>query len=145
MLLAYNEELGEERIIIHHSDLPFDMWVLGSKEMLLYLEKNATEGLPLSADTTFNHGEFEVTAVTYTHLFIEVKPKNNCGKWEKASLIGPTIIQHKKDEHTYDRGFQNIIYYRYVPDRTDSIKTPCIKQHYLPLCQNHYHFCYTLN
>ena len=71
-LLAYNAELDEDGIVLHHSDIPADLWVLATNRMLENLKKSEG-GLPLSVDPTFNHGQFEVTPFTYRHHLIESK------------------------------------------------------------------------
>lgn len=74
--MEYNEELEKDAIILHHSDIPSDLWVIATKRMLSNL-KDAKGGYPLSVDPTFNHGMFEVTAMTYRHRLIESKSKDN--------------------------------------------------------------------
>ena len=106
-ILAYNEELEEESIIWSHSDIPDDMWVLGTSRMMNDLS-HVAGGLPLSVDPTFNHGEFEVTPITYRHQLLLSKSKNVQGEWSNATLVGPTILHHVKSEETFDRGIREV-------------------------------------
>lgn len=106
-ILAYNEELEEESIIWSHSDIPDDMWVLGTSRMINDLS-HAAGGLPLSVDPTFNHGEFEVTPITYRHQLLLSKSKNVQGEWNNTTLVGPTIVHHVKSEETFDRGIREV-------------------------------------
>eukprot|EP00112_Aurelia_sp_Birch-Aquarium-sp1_P020999 Seg5543.1 transcript_id=Seg5543.1/GoldUCD/mRNA.D3Y31 product="Mitogen-activated protein kinase kinase kinase 13-B" protein_id=Seg5543.1/GoldUCD/D3Y31 len=62
-ILAYDHELEENGIVWAHSDIPNDLWVIGTSRMANIL-KSAGEGLPISIDPTFNHGAYEVTPVT---------------------------------------------------------------------------------
>ena len=73
-ILAYDQELKDKSILWYHSDVPHDLWVLGTKEMEYEL-KTAAESFPISIDPTFNFGAFEVTPVTYRHPLIESNPK----------------------------------------------------------------------
>ena len=106
-ILAYDEELQEDRIVWSHSDIPEDLWVLGTKRMLNDLS-HAEGGQPISIDPTFNHGKFEVTPITYRHQFILSKSKNVAGQWNNAIMLGPTLIHHGKSDETYDRALKEI-------------------------------------
>lgn len=106
-ILAYDHELEENGIVWAHSDIPNDLWVIGTSRMANIL-KSAGEGLPISIDPTFNHGAYEVTPVTYRHPFIESKSKNVTGKWSDAILLGPTMIHHEKTEEVFDMGLRTI-------------------------------------
>ena len=106
-ILAYDEELQEDRIVWSHSDIPEDLWVLGTKRMLNDLS-HAEGGQPISIDPTFNHGKFEVTPVTYRHQFILSKSKNIAGQWNNAIMLGPTIVHHGKSDETYDRALKEV-------------------------------------
>lgn len=105
-ILAYNEEL-DDKIIWSHSDIPDDLWVLGTNRMQHDLG-HAEGGLPISVDPTFNFGKYEVTPVTYRHQFILSASKNIHGKFTNAVMLGPTIIHHSKCEDTFDRAISEI-------------------------------------
>ena len=105
-ILAYNEEL-HDKIIWHHSDLPDDLWVLGTSKMRTEII-NSVNKRPLSVDPTFNFGAFEVTPITYRHHFIESRSKNIDGEWTDAVIIGPTIVHHGKSEEVYDIGISSV-------------------------------------
>ncbi|KAJ8047258.1 Serine/threonine-protein kinase TAO1 [Holothuria leucospilota] len=121
-ILAYNAELGNAGIILHHSDLPSDLWVLATKSMLSNF-KNAEGGYPLSIDPTFNHGMYEVTAFTYRHHLVESKSRNIPDTWNNAIMVGPTIIQHDKSEATYDKAIREIARYSSLSDKSIGIVT----------------------
>lgn len=106
-ILAYDEELQEDRIVWSHSDIPEDLWVLGTKRMLNDLS-HAEGGQPISIDPTFNHGKFEVTPITYRHQSIMAKSKNIAGQWNNAIMLGPTIVHHGKSDETYDRALKEV-------------------------------------
>ena len=99
-ILAYYQELEDKSILWYHSDVPHDLWVLGTKEMEDEL-KTTAESFPISIDPSFNFGAFEVTPVTYRHPFIESKSKNLKENWRSALMIGPTILHHEKTEDTF--------------------------------------------
>ena len=63
-ILGYNEELGDDSILWYHGDIPTDLWVIGTKEMLAEILR-ASKYFPLSVDPTFNFGAYDVTPVTY--------------------------------------------------------------------------------
>ena len=106
-ILAYNEELGSNGIIWHHSDMPDDLWVLGTNVMTNELS-NATKVLPISDDPTFNFGCYEVTPFTYRSVAFECKSKNVLKTWVPVTVIGPTIIQHTKFDETYKLAMRSI-------------------------------------
>ena len=106
-ILAYNEELGSNGIIWHHSDIPDDLWVLGTNVMTNEFS-NATKVLPISVDPTFNFGRYEVTPFTYRSVAFECKPKNVIKTWVPVTVIGPTIIQHTKFDETYELAMRSI-------------------------------------
>ena len=105
-ILAYNEEF-DDKIICSHSDIPDDLWVLGTNRMQHDLG-HIEGGLPMSVDPTFNFGKYEVTTVTYRHQFILSASKNVHGKWSNAVMLGPTIIHHSKCEDTFNRAISEI-------------------------------------
>lgn len=107
MILAYNEELAEEGFVWHHSDIPNDMWVLGTQRMVDDLS-HAEDGPPISIDPTFNHGMYEVTPLTYRNQLVLAKSKNIRDQWSNAVMIGPVILHHGKFEETFDRGIREI-------------------------------------
>ena len=106
-LLAYHKEMGEDSCIIHHSEIPDDVWVLATKEMIYHL-KSLGRVMPLSIDPTFNFGKMEVTPMTYRLDHVEGKSKNSRDQISKKIMIGPTILQHRKIEATYYRAFSDI-------------------------------------
>ena len=65
---------------------------------------NSLQLTPASFDATFNHGDFEVTPMSYRHHLVESKSRNICGEWSNAVIIGPVIIHHGKTEEVYDDG-----------------------------------------
>ena len=73
-ILAYNEELGSNGIIWHHSDIPDDLWVLGTNVMTNELS-NATKVLPTSVDPTFSFGRYEVTPFIYGSVALNANQK----------------------------------------------------------------------
>ena len=106
-ILAYNEELGSNGIIWHHSDIPEDLWVLGTNVMTNELS-NATKVLPISVDPKFNFGRYEVTPFTYRSVNFECKSKNVIKTWVPVTVIGPTTIQHTKFNETYELAMRSI-------------------------------------
>ena len=68
-LLAFNNEMAPDHIVMYHGDVPSDIWVLGTAQMTEDL-KNLSTGLPI-IDPTFNHGHFEVMPFTYRHQLFE--------------------------------------------------------------------------
>ena len=97
-LFALNAEI-ESKIVWHHSDVPSDIWVIGTDYMSTELSK-ASELTALSVDRTFNFGKFEVTPFTYRHPNIESKSRNIPGAWVPATMLGPTVIQSDKKIET---------------------------------------------
>ena len=59
-ILAFNEELAPDSIVWYCADITSDLWVLGNNFMKKLLT-NAALTEPVSCDTTFNFGAFEVT------------------------------------------------------------------------------------
>ena len=99
-ILAYSEELGDNFILWHHSDIPEDLWVIGTNDIASEMSK-AASFRPISVDPTFNFGVFDVTPFTYRSFMFQCKSKNVAQKWVPATMIGPTIIQHSKTADTY--------------------------------------------
>ena len=106
VILAYNEGLDDE-IIWSHSDVPGDLWVLGTNRMQHDLG-HAEGGMPMSVDPTFNFGKYEVTPVTYRHQFMLSASKNVHGKLNNAVMLRPTIIHHSKCEDIFNRAISEV-------------------------------------
>ena len=53
-ILAYNEELNNDAILWHLSDIPDDLWVTGTENIAVEMANAIT--LPISVDPTFNFG-----------------------------------------------------------------------------------------
>ena len=53
-ILAYNEELNNDAIVWHNSDIPDDLWVIGTENITVEMANAIT--LPISVDPTFNFG-----------------------------------------------------------------------------------------
>lgn len=69
-LLKYARD--KEDLILYHSDLPEDRWVLGANSMCSPLEKFTSSDVishSFSVDPTFQIGQFEVTSVVFKNLF----------------------------------------------------------------------------
>lgn len=97
-LLIYAKHRDEE-IILHHSDLPADVWVLGDRIMCEELGKFTSSPLltfPFSVDPTFSLGAFEVTPIVYKHMFLRSKITG-----EHPVFLGPAMVHHRKDHATY--------------------------------------------
>ncbi|CAH3176865.1 unnamed protein product [Porites lobata] len=61
-LLKYARD--KEDLVLHHSDVPEDLWVLGTSSMCSELERSTSSDIlshPFSVDPTFSLGKFEVT------------------------------------------------------------------------------------
>ena len=100
-ILGYNEELGDDSILWYHGDIPTDLWVIGTKEMLAEIPR-ASKYFPLSVDPAFNFRAYEVTPVTYRNMLFEYKLRNMRNVWVPATMIDPVIIQHDKSTLSYD-------------------------------------------
>ena len=74
-ILAYNEELGENSSLWHHSGIPEDLWVIGTNDTESEMS-NAATLRPISVDPTFNFGVFDVTPFTYRSFMFQCKSKN---------------------------------------------------------------------
>ncbi|PIK57067.1 hypothetical protein BSL78_06007 [Apostichopus japonicus] len=97
-LLVYAKH-KDKTIVLHHSDVPNDLWILGDQIMCHDLGKFTSSSLlsfPFSVDPTFNFGSFEVTPIVYKHLFLKSKATG-----EPPVFLGPTMIHHKKDYSTF--------------------------------------------
>ena len=57
--------------------------------------------LPISVDTTFSFGDYNITPFTYTSVVFQCKYKNVAKKWVPATMVRPTIIHHNKSTGTY--------------------------------------------
>ena len=53
-ILADNEELNNDAIVWHHSDILDDRWVIGTENIAVEMANAIT--LPISVDPTFNFG-----------------------------------------------------------------------------------------
>ena len=95
------EIMGDDSIPSYHGDIPNDLWVIGTKEMLAEIPR-ASKYFPLSVDPTFNFGAYEVTPVTYRNMLFECKSRNMRNVWVPATMIGPVIIQHDKSTPSCD-------------------------------------------
>ena len=94
-ILAFNEELRDNSISWHHSDIPEDLWVIGTNEIASEMSNAASFRL-ISVDPTFDFGVFDITPFTYRSFMFQCKSKNVAQKWVPATIIGPTIIQHSR-------------------------------------------------
>ena len=61
---------------------------------------NSSKTFPLSIDTTFSFGTYEVTSLSYRNVLVESKSKNVTDVWVPATMIGPVITQHDKSAQT---------------------------------------------
>ena len=52
-ILEYKEELGYYPILWYHRDIPTDIWVIGTKDILAEIPR-APKYFPLSVDPIFN-------------------------------------------------------------------------------------------
>ena len=96
-LLKYARD--KEDLILHHSDYPEDLWVLGTSSMCSDLPKYTTSGIlsyPFCVDPTFKMGQFEVTPIVYKNQLLKSKRTN-----ESPVFLGPTMIHHKKTYAAY--------------------------------------------
>jgi len=78
---------------------PEPLCVLASKRQVNDLKRfccNPTEYKPLTADPTFDIGEYNVTPISYQHLLL-----NNRSDDLQPTLIGPVLIHEKKTTETY--------------------------------------------
>ena len=62
-IIAYNEELNNDAIVWHHSDIPDDLWVTGTENVAVEMSNAII--LPISVDPTFNFGAYDITLFTY--------------------------------------------------------------------------------
>ena len=79
--------------VLHHSDVPYDTWVLRTEVMCSDVSRFTTSekmSYPLSIDPTFNMGSFEVTPIVYKHLFLKSKRTG-----ESPIFWGPTMLHHR--------------------------------------------------
>ena len=96
-LLKYARD--DEDLVLHHSDFPEDLWILGTKAMCSDVGRFTFSEMlssPISVDPTFNIGKFEVTPVVYKNLLLTSKRTN-----VNPIFLGPTMIHHNKKCETY--------------------------------------------
>lgn len=96
-LLKYARD--KEDLVLHHSDFPEDLWVLGTTAMCRELVRSTTSELmshPFNVDPTFSLGKFEVTSVVFKNLLLVSKRTN-----ESPIFLGPTMIHHNKSSAAY--------------------------------------------
>ena len=87
-ILIYNEELGDNSILCHHSDIPEDLCVIRTTDIASEMS-NAASFRPISFLPTL------VFLMSYTGVYVSVQ-MNVAHKSVPATMIGPTISQHKK-------------------------------------------------
>ena len=102
-IFAYNKELGDNSVLWHHSDIPEDLWVIGTNDIAFEMS-NAANFRPISVDPTFNFGVFDVTSFTFRSFMVQCKSKNVAQKWVSATMIGP----HSKTADTYETSIRSI-------------------------------------
>ena len=102
-IFAYNKELGDNSVLWHHSDIPEDLWVIGTNDIAFEMS-NAANFRPISVDPTFNFGVFNVTSFTFRSFMVQCKSKNVAQKWVSATMIGP----HSKTADTYETSIRSI-------------------------------------
>ena len=61
--MVYNKELNNDAIVWHHSDIPDDLWVIGTENIAVEMANFIT--LPISVDQTFDFGAYDITPFTY--------------------------------------------------------------------------------
>ena len=89
----------DDAIVVNHSDIPYDTWVLGTSQMTADIKRFCTSPLlsmPISINPTFNLGQFDVTPISFHNLFIRHKVNKTY-----AVNIGHMMIHHAKDFSTY--------------------------------------------
>lgn len=92
-LLKYARD--KEDLILYHSDLPEDRWVLGTNSTCsAKFTSSDVISHPFSVDPKFQMGKSEVTPVVFKNLFLKSKRTD-----ESPVFLGPSMIHHKK---TYD-------------------------------------------
>lgn len=74
-IFAYNKELGKNSVLWHHSDIPKDLWVIGTNGIASEMSY-AANFRPISVDPTFNFGVFDVTSFTFRSFMVQCKSKN---------------------------------------------------------------------
>ena len=102
-IFAYNKELGDNSVLWHHSDIPEDLWVIGTNDIAFEMS-NAANFRAISVDPTFNFGVFNVTSFTFRSFMVQCKSKNVAQKWVSATMIGP----HSKTADTYETSIRSI-------------------------------------
>ena len=73
-ILAYNEKLNNDPIIWHHSDIPDDVWVIGTENIAVEMSNAIT--LPIPVDATFKFRAYDITPFTYMSVVLQFKSKN---------------------------------------------------------------------
>ena len=99
-LLEYAKH-SEERVVLEHHDVPEDLWVLAKPHMTNDLSRFCTSEVlhhPFSVDPTFEFGRYEITPVTYKHLFLKSKRTGSA-----PSFLGPTAIHYSKTKLVYKK------------------------------------------
>ena len=89
----------KDDLVLHHSDFPEDLWVLGTSSMCHELVRSTTSDIlshPFTVDPTFRLGKFEVTPLVFKNLLL--KSKRTAGN---TIFLGPTMIHHSKSEAAY--------------------------------------------
>ena len=79
--------------------MPLDLWVLGTDMMskdLVRFSCSRGQSHPISIDPTFNMDQYEVTLIVYKPFFLRLK-----GYSQNPLSLGPTMLHHKKNFHTY--------------------------------------------
>jgi hypothetical protein len=92
-LLLY-AQYKEEKVVLHHKDMPLDLLILGTETMCQNVGQfSCSDKLshPISIDPTFNMDHYEVTPIVYKHLFLTTKRYG-----ENPIFLGPTMLHHKK-------------------------------------------------
>ena len=96
-LLKYARD--KEDLVLHHSDYPEDLWVLGTYAMCREFVRCTTSDIlshPFSIDPTFSLGKFEVTPVVFKNVLLKSKRTR-----ESPIFLGPTMIHHSKTAVSY--------------------------------------------
>lgn len=99
-LLQYAKH-AEVPLVLEHHDVPEDLWILGKPHMTRDLSRFCTSDKlshPISLDPTFNFGRYEVTPITYKHLFLKCKRTGL-----PLSFLGPTALHYSKQKSVYKK------------------------------------------
>lgn len=98
MQKAYTED-PSRRFVLAVNAAPEPAVICATDQQLLDLARLCTtafEFCPLTVDPTFCLGEFDVTLITYRHLFLQSKRYKN-----PPVFVGPCCIHYKKSFATY--------------------------------------------